>query len=113
MNMRAKQTAAHYVWGDNCDSWIIAVTEVLCLKQESMPAHTKEKLHFRNEATQFFFILKGTAIFFIDGDSIAVPAMSGLKVAAKQKHFIANKTDETLDFLVVSHPAADNDRVTI
>ena len=38
-----KQTGKHYLWGDNCDSWILVDTEGLSVKQESMPSGTREK----------------------------------------------------------------------
>jgi hypothetical protein len=49
-----KETAEHYVWGDNCDSWVLADTPGLSVKQESMPGLTREKLHFHTNAQQFF-----------------------------------------------------------
>ncbi len=58
-----KQTAQHYQWGDNCESWVLVDTEGLSVKQETMPGGMKENLHFHVNAQQFFFILKGTATF--------------------------------------------------
>ena len=63
-----KQTAEHYLWGDNCDSWVLADTKGLSVKQDSMPIRSKEKLHFYIKSQQFFFILKGTATFYLDNE---------------------------------------------
>ena len=108
-----KQTAKHYFWGDNCDSWILSDSEELSIKQESMPSHTKEKLHFHTQAQQFFFILKGTATFYLNDSIEIIGEQKGLLINAKTKHYIANESDEVLDFLVISQPTTNNDRTTI
>jgi mannose-6-phosphate isomerase-like protein (cupin superfamily) len=105
-----KQTAGHYLWGDHCDSWVLADTDGLSVKQESMPGGTREKLHFHTHAQQFFFILKGTATFYIDNEKLIVAGQKGLLIQPKAKHYIANETNERLDFLVISQPATNNDR---
>lgn len=107
-----KHTAVHYLWGDNCDSWVLADTEELSVKQESMPSGAKKKLHFHTNAQQFFFILKGTATFYIDHNIEIVTEQEGLRIPPKTKHYIANKTNERLDFLVISQPSTNNDRIT-
>jgi mannose-6-phosphate isomerase-like protein (cupin superfamily) len=108
-----KQTAEHYTWGNNCDSWVLANTEGLSMKQESMPPDTKEQLHFHNHAQQFFFILKGSATFYVEVERIIVPEQKGLLINPKTKHFIANETLEQLEFLVISQPSTNKDRITI
>ncbi|WP_343584663.1 cupin domain-containing protein [Flavobacterium sp.] len=108
-----KQNASYYLWGDNCDSWVLADTEGLSVKQESMPSGTKEKLHFHNHAQQFFFILKGTATFYHREKTEIVNANQGLLIEAKTHHYIANESQEQLDFLVISQPSTNNDRITI
>jgi len=108
-----KYTAEHYFWGDNCDSWVLADTEELSVKQESMPSGAKEKLHFHTNAQQFFFILKGTATFYLDNTTEIVNEQKGLLIPPKTKHYIANRTNEQLDFLVISQPSTNNDRTTI
>ena len=108
-----KQTAKHYFWGDNCDSWILSDSEELSIKQESMPSDTKEKLHFHTQAQQFFFILKGTATFYLNDSIEIIGEQKGLLINAKTKHYIANESDQVLDFLVISQPTTNNDRTTI
>lgn len=108
-----KQNAEHYLWGDHCDSWILADTAGLSVKQESMPAWTREKLHFHAKAQQFFYILQGSATFYLENDKIIVTRQKGILVQPKTEHYIANETAERLDFLVISQPTTNNDRTTI
>jgi mannose-6-phosphate isomerase-like protein (cupin superfamily) len=108
-----KQNANHYLWGNNCDSWVLADTEGLSVKQESMPSYTKEQLHFHTQAQQFFYILKGIATFYVDNEKVIVSEQKGLLVSAKTKHYIANETTQTLEFLVISQPSTNNDRIEI
>ena len=108
-----KQTAEHYLWGDNCDSWVLVDTVGLSVKQESMPSSTKEKLHFHTNAQQFFYILKDSATFYIEDNKLTVIEQKGILIHPKTKHYIANETNEQLDFLVISQPTTNNDRTTI
>lgn len=108
-----KSTAEHYLWGDNCDSWVLVDTIGLSVKQESMPSGTREKLHFHTNAQQFFFVLKGTATFYLEGNKIIVTGQKGILARPGTKHYIANETDKQLDFLVISQPTTNNDRTII
>jgi mannose-6-phosphate isomerase-like protein (cupin superfamily) len=108
-----KQTAEHYTWGDNCDSWVLADTAGLSVKQESMPAATREKLHFHTHAQQLFYILKGTATFYLDGDKLTATEQKAILIQPNTKHYIANETSTHLDFLVISQPTTNNDRTTV
>ncbi|MBA4853792.1 cupin domain-containing protein [Emticicia sp. BO119] len=108
-----KQTASHYLWGDNCESWVLVDSAGLSVKQESMPGGAREKLHFHTYAQQFFYILKGTAIFYAKGERIVVDEQKGLLINPGTKHYIANETDEILSFLVISQPTTNQDRTTI
>lgn len=110
-NIISTETAAHYAWGDECDSWVLTDTDGLSVKQERMPGGTTEKLHFHSRAQQFFFILKGTATFYCESDKIIVTEQKGLLIQPRTRHFIANETDEKLDFLVISQPTTNNDRI--
>ncbi len=108
-----KYTAEHYIWGDNCDSWVLTNTQGLSIKQETMPSSTREKLHFHTDAQQFFYILKGSATFYLEGNKIIVTEHKGILIFPKTKHYIANETTENLDFLVISQPSTNNDRTTL
>ncbi len=108
-----KETAEHYLWGDHCDSWVLADTAGLSVKQERMPGSTREKLHFHAIAQQFFYILKGNATFYLEGKKIIVTEQKGLLIHPGTKHYIANETAEQLEFIVISQPTTNNDRTTI
>ena len=78
-----------------------------------MPSRTKEKLHFHSKAQQFFFILKGTAKFYVADKMESVGENQGILIDPKMEHYIANETEKKLDFLVISQPTTNNDRMTI
>ncbi|HXP48680.1 MAG TPA: cupin domain-containing protein [Bacteroidia bacterium] len=108
-----KETAKHYTWGQNCSSWVLADTAGLSVKQESMPSNTKEQLHFHKNAQQFFYILKGVATFYSDGDKDTIGANTGILIPAGTKHYIANETQHELEFLVISQPSTNEDRFNL
>jgi mannose-6-phosphate isomerase-like protein (cupin superfamily) len=108
-----KQTASHYLWGDNCNSWVLVDSTGLSVKQELMSAGTREKLHFHAHAQQFFFILKGKATFYPEGEKIIVGEQKGLLIKPATKHYIANETNKVLEFLVISQPTTNQDRTTL
>jgi mannose-6-phosphate isomerase-like protein (cupin superfamily) len=108
-----KETAEHYWWGKNCDSWVLADTVGLSVKMESMPAGTREKLHFHRIAQQFFFILKGSATFYLNDETLIVAEGKALLFKPATKHYIANETSGRLEFLVISQPTTNNDRETM
>lgn len=108
-----KQTAGHYLWGDNCDSWVLADTAGLSVKQESMPSSTREKLHFHNNAQQFFYILEGSATFYLNDIKTIVTKQKGILIEPMTKHYIANETNNELEFLIISQPTTNNDRTIL
>ncbi len=108
-----RQTASHYLWGDNCDSWVLVDSPDLSVKQESMPSSAREKLHFHTHAQQFFFVLKGTGSFYSENEKILVGEQKGLLIKPGTQHYIANETDQVLEFLVISQPSTNQDRTTL
>lgn len=111
--IQSKENTAHYFWGEHCDSWVFHQSENLVVKNEMMPPKTSEKLHFHESAQQFFYILKGKATFYIEEEKFSVKSGEGISIEPKKKHFIANETSENLEFLVISNPSTDNDKVLI
>jgi mannose-6-phosphate isomerase-like protein (cupin superfamily) len=101
---------SHYVWGGNCESWILVDSKSLSVKQELMPPQTGEVLHCHEKAQQFFFILKGIAIFEVEEQGFTLRAGQGLHIEAGKKHRIMNNTGEDLEFLLISQPSTSNDR---
>ncbi|HWY97920.1 MAG TPA: cupin domain-containing protein [Bacteroidia bacterium] len=106
-------TAAHYTWGQNCDSWVLAETAGLSVKQEHMPPGAKEQLHFHKNVQQYFYILKGTATFYCNDKKETAKAGSGILINAGTKHFIANESKTAIEFLVISQPNVGNDRINL
>ena len=106
-----QQALRHYKWGNNCDGWIFVDSEALSVKQESMPAGTAEQLHYHQKARQFFFILKGSATFEVEGQTIEAAAGEGVSVMPSEKHRIINHTAEALEFILCTQPSAAADRI--
>lgn len=103
-----------YTWGNNCKAWNLADNKDLSVKLENMPPATEEALHYHNLSQQFFYILKGKAVFEVDDIILIVHEGEGLTIEPKQKHRIMNKGEEKiLEFIVCSQPSAQNDRQNI
>ena len=108
-----KQTAEYYSWGNHCLGWILAESDMLSIKQELMPGKTREQLHFHEHACQFFFILRGRATFHAENRQHELKEQQGIMIPPATRHFIANETNEELEFLVISQPLTSNDRINI
>ena len=106
-------TSPKYSWGENCESFVLLNTKSLSVKNEIMPHGTEEKLHYHNDAQQFFYILKGVATFYMEGETVTVNVSEGIHVKAKQKHYISNLSLNPLEFLVISEPSTNEDRITL
>lgn len=108
--IKSTQNAEHYTWGNHCDGWHLLQTDSLSVIQEQMPPGTSEQLHLHHKAQQVFFILSGTATFELDGVEVQLKPMESLHVPEGTRHFIANKGEGALVFLVISEPKAHGDR---
>lgn len=111
--IKSKNNSAHYIWGTSCDSWLLKDSENLSVKQELMPSGTAEKLHFHHYAEQFFFILKGDAVFYIDDEKFPIKTGESISILPKAKHYISNESGNDLEFLVISNPSTNNDRTEV
>jgi mannose-6-phosphate isomerase-like protein (cupin superfamily) len=108
-----KHSAAHYTWAEVCQSWVLADEEGLVVKQEEMPAGSREQLHVHHHARQFFYILSGVAHFYVEDKVWVVKEQQGLLILPGEKHYIANETKLALSFLVISSPGTSMDRVNL
>ncbi len=106
-----QQPLSRYQWGGVCEAWVLADTPELSIKQEFMPPHTREALHFHQYAQQFFFITSGKALFEIEGETIEIGEQEGLLIAPGKKHRVRNETENRLEFLITSQPSTQNDRI--
>lgn len=111
--IKSKQNSEYYIWGGNCDSWVLLNSENFSIKHELMPPYSKEQLHFHKNAQQFFFILKGRATFIVEGEAFEVAENSGFHITPNKNHLIENKSDIDLEFLVISNPSTNNDRFVV
>lgn len=100
-----------YAWGDDCYGWTFVDTPELSIKQELMPPDTSEQLHHHEYASQFFFILKGTAKFTIDDAELFLKTSEGIEIKPGQKHKISNNDSADLEFILYSQPSTNNDRI--
>jgi mannose-6-phosphate isomerase-like protein (cupin superfamily) len=104
---------SHYKWGDDCYGWNFIDTEALSIKQELMPPDTTEQLHYHENSSQVFFILRGRANFIIDGIESILKPEQGIEIKPGQKHYIANKERSDLEFILYSIPSTKNDRINV
>ncbi len=108
-----KTLAQSYCWGGNCQSYVLADTDGLSVKQELMPPGTREVLHFHSKAQQFFFVLRGEAKFYVDDETIVVNTYQGIHIETGARHYVSNETNMDLEFLVISQPSTANDRTDL
>jgi mannose-6-phosphate isomerase-like protein (cupin superfamily) len=87
----------------------------LSVKVETMPVGTRETLHYHTFSRQFFFVLKGTAVFYVEGKLHTVGEQQGISIEPLAKHYISNETSEPIDFLLITNPDNDftNDRTDL
>jgi mannose-6-phosphate isomerase-like protein (cupin superfamily) len=112
MNFVSKNNPlSHYHWGIQCEGWNFVNAADLSVKLEKMPAHSAEQKHFHEKAQQFFFIIKGYAVFEIEQETWQVKANQGIHIKSGQRHRILNESDEDLEFLLSSQPSVQNDRI--
>ncbi len=110
---RNKNNTTHYTWGANCSGWHLLQSKGLSVIEELMPPATQEQKHYHTNSQQFFYILKGTATFVIEEETIEITSGSGIHIQPMKKHLIKNNTSEALAFLVISQPPTTEDRVNI
>ncbi|OUL19651.1 cupin domain-containing protein [Nostoc sp. 106C] len=108
-----KETAEHYLWGNNCHGWHLVKQLGLSVIQEIMPPGTTEVRHYHQLSRQFFFILSGTATLEIDGSRQILSQHQGVEVTPNIPHQMLNESDRDLEFLVISQPPSHGDRMLL
>ncbi|MBS1853623.1 MAG: cupin domain-containing protein [Acidobacteria bacterium] len=106
-----RATAEHYLWGQGCDGWRLLQDPQLSVIQEQMPPGTAEVRHFHRAAQQFFYVLAGEARMEVNGETFPLPAGEGIHIPAGVPHQIWNESPAPVQFLVISQPASQGDRV--
>ncbi len=100
-------------WGAGCQTYTLLNTGGMLIKQETMPAETEELLHYHKHSQQYFYILKGEAVFEIDETICIVREGEGVQITPGQMHRIMNKQLIALELLVCSQPSIENDRYNL
>ena len=111
--IKSIKNAEHYLWGENCDGWHLLKSESLSVIQERMPFGTAERRHFHNSSQQLFYVLSGTASFEMEEEVLQINPGESIHVQKGKPHCIANSGTEDLEFIVISEPKAQGDRVEV
>ena len=102
-----------YQWGANCLGWHLVDNPALSVIQEIIPAGSSEARHRHIHSQQFFYILKGSALFYLNEKTETLKQFEGIHVQPNDIHKIENNTSEDVEFLVISQPHAHGDRENI
>jgi len=103
-------SAAHYLWGADCEGWRLVDREDLSVIEELLPVGAHEIWHVHDRARQFFYVTAGEAeLRTVRGTATLGPG-SGVEVAPGVAHQFANVGDTVLRLLVVSAPRTRDDR---
>jgi len=102
-----------YQWADGCFGYHYLQAPGLSVIREEMAPKSSETLHYHNITQQSFYILQGSATFIIDNDVFELSTNDGLHITPGIAHTIQNNSKEKLEFLVISQPPVDGDRINI
>lgn len=107
----SKNNSEHYTWGDNCEGWRLVNKPGRSIIQEMMPPGTSEIRHYHEHASQFFYVLSGILTIELNGENFELTKHEGLEIPAKMSHQVLNKSEQNVEFMVISQPNATGDRV--
>ncbi len=110
---RSIENAEHYVWGGNCDGWVLAPSSDMMVIEERMPAGARERRHFHSIARQFFYVLSGELTMELEGVHHSIAAGSGIEIPPQARHQARNDSTADVRFLVVSSPSTRGDRIDL
>ena len=103
--------AVHYRWGGGCDGWRLVDRPGLSIVHERMPPGTSEVPHRHARAMQYFFMLLGGRLTIaLDRQTHEVAPLEGLTVAPGIRHTVMNRSEVSVEFLVISQPSSSGDR---
>ena len=106
----SRDNAPSYIWGPGCRGWHFVQTPELSIIHEEMPPATEEVRHRHHHARQFFYVLRGVLVMECDGVRHRLQPGLGLEIAPMTPHQARNESGESIEFLVISHPASHGDR---
>ena len=106
----SRDTQAAYRWGEGGVGWPLVDTDGLLVIEETLAPGCKEASHHHNKAAQCFYILEGSALIEIDGQSVILDKGMSLHIKPRSVHAIANNSSIDVRFLVISAPSTRPDR---
>ena len=109
----SKNNSEHYKWGENCDGWHLAKTNKMSVIQELVPPGRSEVRHYHSNSQQYFYILSGIATIEMDGNVLNIHPGSGVHVREMIPHQLMNNGQSDLEFLLISTPPINGDRICI
>lgn len=109
----SESNAEHYVWGENCDGWILLRTPNLSIIKERVPPGGKEKKHYHEQSIQFFHILHGEAVIETDNQVFTLKEGEGIQIEPNTPHQFRNESNKDVVFIVTSSPSTLNDRIEL
>lgn len=113
MKIIEKKNAEHYIWGQICDGWHLLNSENLSIIQERVPPRAGEMAHYHKNSEQFFYVLSDQMCLYTDTAACHLAAGQGLHIPAGVAHQMKNLSDTAVEFLVISRPKAQADRVMV
>jgi mannose-6-phosphate isomerase-like protein (cupin superfamily) len=113
METVSRNNSEHYTWGGNCDGWHLLKSPGLSVIQERVPPGGSETRHVHEHAQQFFFVLSGEAVMEIRNTEVVLGPQEGLAVPPGTPHRLLNRNNMDLNFLVISAPPTNGDRVQV
>lgn len=99
-----KHNTQTYEWASGCQAWVLNDSAAASIKEERMEPGTREQLHLHKQTEQFFYILEGEAVIYLEGNAVSLQRYQGLQIPALATHYIANESAAPVRFLVISSP---------
>lgn len=109
----SRATAPHYRWASGSEGWRLLDTDALSVIEERVPPGDAETWHVHDEATQFFYVVEGSAVMHTTDGDVPLAAGSGVEVRPGLAHQFANVGDVDVRFLVISSPSTRDDRTNV
>lgn len=103
--------AETYPWGLGGNAFVLHQGQTLVVKLETLAPRAGETLHLHQHAEQVFFVLSGYARFWVEDKNFILSPQDCISVFPGQKHQIENQGETVLEFLVISAPNTNNDRI--
>jgi uncharacterized cupin superfamily protein len=105
------QVAPTYSWGEGCGGWHLMRGASLSIIEERMPPGAREIRHWHARSAQFFYVLDGTLTLEVEGERHHLAPRTGIELPQGTAHQAINETDRDVEFLVISTPPSQGDRI--